>query len=116
VFKMAMAVAPVTNWKWYDTAYTERYMHTTKDNSAGYESNSPINFCDRLRGGNYLLCHGIADDNVHWQHSVEMTNALIKANKQFDTYAYPNRNHGIYGENATRHLFTKLTDFVLEKL
>ncbi len=116
VFKMAMAVAPVTNWKWYDTAYTERYMHTTKDNSAGYEDNSPINFCDRLRGGNYLLCHGIADDNVHWQHSVEMTNALIKANKQFDTYAYPNRNHGIYGENATRHLFTKLTDFVLEKL
>ncbi len=116
VFKMAIAVAPVTNWKWYDTAYTERYMHTTHDNSAGYENNSPINFCSRLRGGNYLLCHGVADDNVHWQHAVEMTNALVKANKQFDTYAYPNRNHGIYGDNATRHLFTKLTDFVLEKL
>lgn len=116
VFRMAMAVAPVTNWKWYDSAYTERYMHTTADNSKGYEDNSPINFADRLRGGNYLICHGIADDNVHWQQTTEMMNALIKANKQFQTYYYPNRNHGIYGDNATRHLFTKLTDFVLEKL
>ncbi len=116
VFKMAMAVAPVTNWKWYDSAYTERYMHTMKDNEKGYEDNSPLNFAKLLRGDNYLICHGITDDNVHWQQSVEMINALIKANKQFDTYYYPNRNHGIYGENATRHLFTKLTDFVLEKL
>lgn len=116
VFKMAMAVAPVVNWKWYDSAYTERFMHTTRDNAQGYEDNSPIHFADRLRGGNYLICHGIADDNVHWQQTVEMINALIKANKQFDTYYYPNRNHGIYGQNATRHLFTKLTDFVLEKL
>jgi dipeptidyl-peptidase-4 len=116
VFKMAMAVAPVTNWKWYDSAYTERYMHTMADNTTGFEQNSPINFADRLRGGNYLLCHGVADDNVHWQQSVEMVNALVRANKQFETYYYPNRNHGIHGENATRHLFTKLTDFVLEKL
>ena len=116
VFKMAMAVAPVTNWKWYDTAYTERFMHTTEDNAAGYAENSPINFVDRLHGNNYLICHGIADDNVHWQQTVEMVNALIAANKQFETYYYPNRNHGIYGENATRHLFTKLTEFVLEKL
>jgi len=116
VFKMAMAVAPVTNWKWYDSAYTERYMHTTKDNSQGYEDNSPINFADRLRGGNYLICHGVADDNVHWQQTTEMINALIKANKQFETYYYPNRNHGIYGDNATRHLFTKLTSFVESKL
>lgn len=116
VFKMAMAVAPVVNWKWYDTAYTERFMHTMKDNAQGYEDNSPINFADRLRGGNYLICHGMADDNVHWQQTTEMINALIKANKQFETYYYPNRNHGIYGKNATRHLFTKLTDFVLEKL
>lgn len=116
VFKMAMAVAPVTNWKWYDTAYTERFMRTTKDNPAGYEENSPINFADRLRGGNYLICHGVADDNVHWQQTVEMVNALIKANKQFETYYYPNRNHGIYGENATKHLFTKLTNFVVGKL
>ena len=116
VFKMAMAVAPVTNWKWYDSAYTERYMHTTKDNSKGYEDNSPVNFAERLRGGNYLICHGMADDNVHWQQTVEMINALIKANKQFETYYYPNRNHGIYGDHATQHLFTKLTNFVLTKL
>ncbi|MFN0215786.1 MAG: S9 family peptidase [Saprospiraceae bacterium] len=116
VFKMAMAVAPVTNWKWYDSAYTERYMHTTADNEKGYEDNSPLNFADRLRGDNYLICHGMADDNVHWQQTVEMINALIKANKQFETYYYPNRNHGIYGDNATKHLFTKLTEFVLEKL
>ncbi len=116
VFKMAMAVAPVTNWKWYDSAYTERYMHTTADNLQGYESNSPINFADRLRGGNYLICHGIADDNVHWQQTTEMINALVKANKQFETYYYPNRDHGINGDNARRHLFTKLTNFLLEKL
>ena len=116
VFKMAMAVAPVTNWKWYDTAYTERYMRTTKDNAAGYEANSPVNFAHLLRGDNYLLCHGMTDDNVHWQQAVEMIDALIKANKQFDTYYYPNRNHGIFGDNATRHLFTKLTEFLMEKL
>lgn len=116
VFKMAMAVAPVTNWKWYDSAYTERYMHTMLDNARGYEDNSPVNFASSLRGSNYLICHGIADDNVHWQQTTEMINALIRANKQFETYYYPNRNHGISGDNATRHLFTKLTDFVLEKL
>lgn len=116
VFKAAIAVAPVTNWKWYDSAYTERYMHTMRDNASGYEENSPVNFAARLRGGNYLLCHGMADDNVHWQQAVEMTNALIAANKQFDTYYYPNRNHGIYGDNATMHLFTKLTDFIVKKL
>jgi dipeptidyl-peptidase-4 len=116
VFKMAMAVAPVTNWKWYDSAYTERYMHTMKDNAAGYNENSPVNFASLLRGDNYLICHGTADDNVHWQQTTEMINALVKAGKQFDTYYYPNRNHGIYGDNATRHLFTKLTDFVEEKL
>lgn len=116
VFKMAMAVAPVTNWKWYDSAYTERYMHTTTDNNAGYEENSPVNFAKLLRGDNYLICHGMADDNVHWQQAVEMIDALVKANKSFETYYYPNRNHGIYGDNATIHLFTKLTNFVLEKL
>jgi dipeptidyl-peptidase-4 len=118
VFRMAMAVAPVTNWKWYDSAYTERYMHTTADNAKGYEDNSPLNFANRLRGDNYLICHGVTDDNVHWQQTVEMIDALIKANKQFETYYYPNRNHGIYGENATKHLFTdfvKLTDFVMNE-
>lgn len=115
VFKMAMAVAPVTNWKWYDSAYTERYMRTLTENEAGFENNSPVNFAHLLRG-DYLICHGIADDNVHWQQTTEMINALIKANKPFETQYYPNRNHGIYGDNATMHLFTKLTGFVQKRL
>jgi dipeptidyl-peptidase 4 len=116
VFKMAMAVAPVTNWKWYNSAYTERYMRNLKSNQKGYEDNSPINFAAQLRGDNYLICHGMADDNVHWQQSVEMMDALINANKSFESHAYPNRNHGIYGDNATKHLFTKLSNFIAEKL
>ncbi|MDA9773542.1 S9 family peptidase [Saprospiraceae bacterium] len=115
VFKAAIAVAPVTNWKWYDTIYTERYMQTDRENDRGYEDNSPVNFADLLKG-NYLLVHGNSDDNVHFQHSAEMANALIKANKQFDTYFYPNRNHSIYGDNARIHLYTKMNDFVLNKL
>lgn len=115
VFKAAIAVAPVTNWKWYDSVYTERYMRTTAENARGYADNSPVYFADRLKG-NYLLIHGMADDNVHFQHSVEMANALIKANKQFDTYYYPNRNHGIRGDNASVHLYTKMTNFIFDKL
>ena len=115
VFKAAIAVAPVTNWKWYDSIYTERYMRTPQENKKGYEDNSPINFVNRLEG-KYLLVHGIADDNVHFQNTAEMARALIAANKQFDTYFYPNRNHGIYGDNARIHLYTKMTDFILENL
>ena len=114
-FKAAIAVAPVTNWKWYDTIYTERYMRTPKENNDGYEDNSPVNYADRLKGA-YLLVHGNADDNVHFQNTAEMANALIKANKQFDTYFYPNRNHGIFGGNTRHHLYTKMTDFLLENL
>lgn len=115
VFKAAIAVAPVTSWKWYDTIYTERFMRTLAENENGYKDNSPVYFADRLKG-NYLLAHGVADDNVHFQHAVEMSNALISANKQFDTYYYPNRNHGIYGDNARLHLYTKMTNFLEEKL
>jgi dipeptidyl-peptidase 4 len=115
VFKSAIAVAPVTNWKWYDSIYTERYMQTNQENVKGYAENSPVYFADRLKG-NYLLVHGMADDNVHFQNSVEMVNALVKANKQFDTYYYPNRNHGISGGLARLHLYTKMTRFVMEKL
>ena len=115
VFNSAIAVAPVTNWKWYDTIYTERYMRDEKENKEGYESNSPINFVDRLRG-NYLLVHGSTDDNVHFQNSAEMSAALIRANKQYETYIYPNRNHSIYGDNARRHLYVKMTDFLNEHL
>jgi dipeptidyl-peptidase 4 len=115
VFKAAIAVAPVTNWKWYDTIYTERYMRTSAENPEGYKQNSPVYFADRLKG-KYLLIHGMADDNVHFQNTVEMANALITANKQFDTYYYPNRNHGIYGGNARIHLFTKMTQFILDNI
>lgn len=115
VFKSAIAVAPVTNWKWYDTVYTERYMRDTKENGDGYKENSPVYFADRLKG-NYLLIHGVADDNVHFQHAAEMSKALITANKQFDTYYYPNKNHGIYGGLTRLHLYTKMTNFILDKL
>ncbi len=115
VFKSAIAVAPVTNWKWYDNIYTERYMGDEKNNKQSYLDNSPVYFAHRLKG-NYLLIHGLADDNVHFQNSAEMAKELIKNKKQFDTYYYPNRNHGISGDNATIHLFTKITNFVIEKL
>ena len=114
-FKCAIAVAPVTNWKWYDNIYTERYMHTVQENPKGYQENSPINFVDQLNG-NYLLVHGMGDDNVHFQHTAELVNALVDADKQFDTYFYPNRNHGIYGGNTRFHLYTKMTQFLDEKL
>lgn len=115
VFKAAIAVAPVTNWKWYDSIYTERYMQTEAENAEGYKNNSPVNFADKLKG-NLLLMHGTTDDNVHFQNSIELVNALIAANKQFDTYYYPNRNHGIGGGNARLHLYTKMTNFLMEKL
>jgi dipeptidyl-peptidase-4 len=115
VFSTAIAVAPVTNWKWYDSVYTERYMRTSAENPDGYKDNSPVYFADRLKG-KYLLIHGGADDNVHLQNTMEMTNALIEANKQFDTYIYPNRHHGISGGNARLHLYTKMTDFLEENL
>ncbi len=115
VFKSAIAVAPVTSWKWYDTIYTERYMRTEEENPDGYEENSPVYFADRLQGS-YLLVHGMGDDNVHFQQSAEMVNALVNANKQFDTYYYPNRNHGIYGGYTRLHLYTKMTDFLNETL
>jgi dipeptidyl-peptidase 4 len=115
VFKAGIAVAPVTNWKWYDSVYTERYMRTHAENKDGYENNSPTNFADQLQG-KYLLVHGLADDNVHFQHTAEMANRLIAANKQFDTMIYPNRNHGIGGGNAKIHLYTLMTNFLNEKL
>jgi len=114
-FKAAIAVAPVTNWRYYDSIYTERYMGLPKDNASGYDDNSPINHVDELKG-NFLLIHGLADDNVHFQNSAEMTTALVKANKQFDMMMYPDKNHGIYGGTTRMQLYTKMTDFLLEKL
>jgi dipeptidyl-peptidase-4 len=115
VFKTAIAVAPVTNWRYYDNVYTERFMRTPQENGKNYDVNSPINHVDKLKG-NYLLIHGSADDNVHFQNAMEMVDALIKANKQFDFMAYPNKNHGIYGGNTREHLYNLMTNYLLENL
>lgn len=115
VFKMAISVAPVTNWRFYDSVYTERFMGKPQDNASGYDDNSPINHVQKMKG-KLLLVHGMADDNVHFQNSVELVQKLIEYNKQFDMQFYPNRNHGIYGGNATIHLYTKMTDFIEENL
>lgn len=115
VFKAAIAVAPVTNWRYYDNIYTERYMGLPQDNAEGYDNNSPIHHVDLLKG-NFLLVHGLADDNVHFQNSAEMISALVKANKQFDLMVYPDKNHGIYGGATRLQLFTKMTGFVLGNL
>jgi len=115
VFKAAIAVAPVTTWRYYDTIYTERYLQTPQLNAAGYDENSPINHVNKLKG-NFLLIHGTGDDNVHFQNTVDLVDALITADKQFETFYYPNRNHGIYGGNTTWHLYTQMTDFIKRKL
>ena len=114
-FKMAIAVAPVTNWRYYDNIYTERFMRTPQENPNGYDDNSPINHVDKLQG-NYLLIHGTGDDNVHVQNTYEMAASLIKANKQFDLFIYPDKNHGIYGGNTRLHLYQMMTDYILENL
>lgn len=114
-FKMGIAVAPVTNWRYYDTIYTERFMRTPQENASGYDDNSPIHFVDLLKG-KYLLIHGSADDNVHYQNTMEMIQALVAADKQFDLFIYPNKNHGIYGGNTRYHLYTKMTDFIKNNL
>ena len=115
IFKMGIAVAPVTNWKYYDNIYTERFMRTPLENESGYNDNSPIFFANQLQG-NYFLIHGSGDDNVHYQNALEMANALIAANKQFDFFIYPNRNHGIYGGNTREHLFKMMLDYIKRKL
>ena len=115
IFNFAIAVAPVTNWRFYDTIYTERYMRTPQENPDGYDLNSPINYIKQLRG-NYLLVHGSADDNVHYQNTMEMISSLVKENKQFDLFIYPDKNHGIYGGTTRLHLMTKITDFIIKNL
>ncbi len=114
-FKMAISVAPVTNWRYYDTIYTERFMRTPQENPDGYDENSPIHFADGMKG-KLLLVHGMGDDNVHFQNSTEMVKALVDANKQFDMQFYPNKNHGIRGGNTSFHLYKKMSEFVLENL
>ncbi|SNR47043.1 dipeptidyl-peptidase-4 [Lutibacter agarilyticus] len=115
-FKMAIAVAPVTSWRFYDSIYTERFMRTPQENQEGYDNNSPINYADKLQG-KFLLVHGSGDDNVHVQNTMRLTNALIEANKPFDLAIYPDRTHGIYrGKNTRLHLYNKMTTFIEENL
>ena len=115
VFKMAVAVAPVSNWRYYDNIYTERYMRTPQENEKGYDENAPEKMVGGLKG-KFLLIHGTADDNVHFQNAIMLTDALVKANKEFDGEYYPNKHHGISGGNTRYHLYKKMTDFILANL
>ena len=115
VFKAGIAVAPVTNWRYYDSIYTERFLQTPQENPDGYDQNSPTTFANLLKG-KFLLIHGTADDNVHFQNSMEFSEALIQNKKQFEFMAYPDKNHGIYGGQTRPQLYQKMTDFILENL
>ena len=115
VFKLGIAISSVTNWRYYDTIYTERFMRTPKENPDGYDLNSPVYYADKLKG-KFLLIHGMADDNVHFQNSVDFAEALIQSGKKFDMMFYPDQSHGIYKRGAGFHLRTLTTDYVLENL
>ncbi len=117
VFSAAVAVAPVTSWRYYDNIYTERYMRTPQENPKGYDDNSPINFTDQIKG-KYLIVHGTADDNVHFQNATQMITALVKSNIDFESAYYPNKNHGISGsvDNTTFHLWSKMTNWIVENM
>lgn len=115
VFETAIAVAPVTSWRFYDTVYTERFMRTPQENPEGYDENSPLNYPELLKG-KYLLVHGSGDDNVHAQHTMRMVEALVQANKPFDWAIYPDKAHSIKGGNTRVHLFNKMTNFLDENL
>ena len=114
VFKAGVAVAPPTNWRYYDTIYTERYMRTPKENGSGYATN-PIQRANALHGA-LLICHGMADDNVQPQNTMEYTEALIQADKNFKENIYTNRNHGIYGGNTRTHLLRQISNWFIEHL
>lgn len=113
VFKTAIAIAPVTTWRYYDTIYTERYLQRPQDNPSGYDDNSPNTHADKLKG-NFLLVHGTGDDNVHFQNSVALHDELVNAGKQFDSFYYPDKTHGM--GNRRGHLYRMMTDFIMEKL
>ena len=115
IFSTGIAVAPVTNWRYYDNIYTERFMRTPQENPDGYDNNSPLFFAEDLKG-KYLIVHGSADDNVHVQNTMEFTEKMVQADKQFEMQIYTNRNHSIYGGNTRIHLFTRMINFLLENL
>lgn len=116
-FELGISVAPVTSWRQYDTIYTERYMSTPQHNERGYRNSAPVTWADRLRDNqDLLIIHGDLDDNVHFQNTVQMVDALQQAGKQFDLMMYPGRNHGIYGGMTRLHLYTLITDYIADNL
>jgi len=114
-FRGAVAVAPVTDWRLYDSIYTERYMGTPDGNPDGYKESAPLNHVEKLKG-KLLVIHGTSDDNVHWQNTIQLVATLQKQNKQLSTMFYPNKDHGIYGGNTRENLFTLITDFIVQNL
>lgn len=115
IFKAGVAIAAPTDWRFYDSVYTERFMRTPKENMEGYEASSAINRANKLHG-ELLLIHGSADDNVHLRNAAEYSEALVQADKQFDMQVYTNRNHGIFGGNTRHHLLTRVSNFFIENL
>ena len=115
LFKAGIAVAPVTNWRFYDSIYTERYLGLPAENPSGYDDNSPAKLADKMKA-KYMLVHGTGDDNVHFQNAVEMVNGLVAANIPFQSAYYPDRNHGISGGKTRLHLYTAMTQFLLKEL
>jgi dipeptidyl-peptidase-4 len=115
IFRTGIAVAPVTNWRFYDSAYTERFMRKPQQNAEGYDENSPLNHVDKLKG-KLLLVHGSSDDNVHFQNSMMLVEELVQKDKQFEMQFYPNKNHGIFGGNTRFHLYTRMTGFIFNNL
>ena len=115
VFKLAVTVAPVTDWRFYDSIYTERYMLTPKENPEGYKETSELEYADRIKG-KYLLCHGLADDNVHFQNSAELMKNMNKANVVYQSIVFPNKNHSISGGNTRAYLYKRITDFIFANL
>ena len=114
-FKMAISVAPVTNWRYYDNIYTERFMRTPQENPDGYDLNSPTTYAKDLKG-KYFLIHGTADDNVHFQNAMELVKALNEAGVEYDQFFFPNKNHFIMGGNTRTYLYNKLAKYILENL
>ncbi len=114
-YKVGIAGAPVTSWRYYDNLYTERFLQRPQENAAGYDENSPTKYADKLQG-DFLLIHGTGDDNVHFQNSVALEDALINAGKQFRSHFYPDQPHGFRGGKVNLHRFTLMTDFLLEHL
>ncbi len=112
-FKTAVAVAPVTNWRFYDNIYTERFMRTPYENKENYDELSPLYNTKNIKG-DFLIVHGMADDNVHLQNTTEMISEMIKNNIRYESELYPDKNHGIYGGKTRLHLYTRITDFLLE--